>query len=81
MTGSCLLCPKRMLLQGFQNFIGMLGVGGELEALDVVAMDQADFENVKKAIMEDGDYQFCQQRDMEAIHLKKIWKYIGLFSE
>ena len=22
---------------------------------------------------------FCQQRDMEAIHLKKIWKYIGSF--
>lgn len=42
---------------GMQNFIGMLGVGGELEALDVVAMDQADFENVKKAIMEDDDYQ------------------------
>ncbi|MDE6386650.1 MAG: hypothetical protein K2L82_02450 [Lachnospiraceae bacterium] len=41
-----------------QSFIEMLGVGGEPEALNVVAMDQADFENVKKAIMEDGDYQF-----------------------
>ena len=40
-----------------QSFIEMLGVGGELEALNVVAMDQVDFENVKKAIMEDGDYQ------------------------
>ena len=36
-----------------QNMIGMFGVGGELEALDVVAMNQTDFENVKKAIMED----------------------------
>ena len=45
-----------------QSFIGMLGVGGELEALDVVAMDQADFENVKKTIMEDGDYQFLSAK-------------------
>lgn len=45
-----------------QNFIGMLGVGGEPEALDVVAMDQADFENAKKAIMEDGDYQFLSAK-------------------
>lgn len=41
-----------------QSFMGMLGVGGELEALNVAAMNQADFENVKKAIMEDSDYQF-----------------------
>ena len=40
-----------------QSFIEMLGVGGELEAFHVVAMDQADFENVKKAIMEDDGYQ------------------------
>lgn len=40
-----------------QGFIEMLGVGGELEALNVVAMDQADFENVKKAIMEEDGYQ------------------------
>ncbi|MDE7342105.1 MAG: hypothetical protein K2N80_16370 [Lachnospiraceae bacterium] len=45
-----------------QNFIEMLGVGGELEALNVVAMDQADLENVKKAIMEDGDYQFLSAK-------------------
>ena len=45
-----------------QNFIGMLGVGGELEVLDVVAMDQADFVNVKKVIMEDGDYQFLSAK-------------------
>lgn len=40
-----------------QSFIEMLEVGGELEALNVVAMDQTDFENVKKAIMEDDGYQ------------------------
>ena len=45
-----------------QNMIGMFGVGGELEALDVVAMNQTDFENVKKAIMEDGDYQFLSAK-------------------
>ncbi|MDE5698617.1 MAG: hypothetical protein K2I96_14605 [Lachnospiraceae bacterium] len=45
-----------------QRFIEMLGVGGELEVLDVVAMDQADFETVKKAIMEDGDYQFLSAK-------------------
>ena len=45
-----------------QSFIGMLGVGGELEALDVVAMNQSDFENVKKAIMEDSDYQFLSDK-------------------
>ena len=45
-----------------QIFIGMLGVGGELEALDVVAMNQLDFENVKKAIMEDSDYQFLSAK-------------------
>ena len=45
-----------------QNTVGMFGVGGELEALDVVAMDQADFENAKKAIMEDGDYQFLSAK-------------------
>ncbi len=45
-----------------QNFIEMLEVGGEPEALDVVAMDQADFENVKKAIMEDSDYQFLSAK-------------------
>ncbi len=45
-----------------QSFIGMLGVGGELEALDVVAMNQSDFENVKKAIMEDSDYQFLSAK-------------------
>ena len=41
-----------------QSFIGMLEEGGELEVLNVVAIDQTDFENVKKTIMEDGDYQF-----------------------
>ena len=45
-----------------QSFTGMLGVGGELEALDVVAMDQADLENVKKAIMEDTGYQFLSAK-------------------
>ena len=45
-----------------QSFMGMLDVGGELEALDVVAMNQSDFENVKKAIMEDGDYQFLSAK-------------------
>lgn len=40
-----------------QSLIDMLEVGGELEAINVVAMDQADFENVKKAIMEDEGYQ------------------------
>ena len=45
-----------------QSFIGMLGVGGELEALDVVAMDQADLENVKKTIMEDNSYQFLSAK-------------------
>lgn len=45
-----------------QNMIEMFGVGGELEALDVVAMNQIDFENVKKAIMEDSDYQFLSAK-------------------
>ena len=45
-----------------QNMIGMFGVGGELEALDVIAMNQIDFENVKKAIMEDSDYQFLSAK-------------------
>ena len=45
-----------------QNMIGMFGVGGELEALDVVAMNQTDFEKVKKAIMEDSDYQFLSAK-------------------
>ena len=54
--------PQADAVARIQNFIGMLGVGGELEALDVVAMDQADFENVKKAIMEDGDYQFLSAK-------------------
>ena len=45
-----------------QNMVGMFGVGGELEALDVVAMDSVDFENVKKAIMEDSDYQFLSAK-------------------
>lgn len=45
-----------------QNMIGMFGVGGELEVLDVVAMNQTDFENVKKAIMEDSDYQFLSAK-------------------
>ena len=45
-----------------QNMIGMFDAGGELETLDVVAMDQADFENVKKAIMEDSDYQFLSAK-------------------
>lgn len=45
-----------------QNMIGMFGVGGELEALDVVAMNQTDFENVKKVIMEDSDYQFLSAK-------------------
>ena len=45
-----------------QIVIGMLGVGGEPEALDVVAMNQSDFENVKKAIMEDSDYQFLSAK-------------------
>ena len=45
-----------------QSFMGMLDVGGELEALDVVAMNQSDFENVKKAIMEDSDYQFLSAK-------------------
>ena len=40
-----------------QSFIEMLGVGGEQKALNVAAMDQADFENVKKAIMEEDGYQ------------------------
>ena len=54
--------PQADAAARIQNFIGMLGVGGELEALDVVAMDQADFENAKKAIMEDGDYQFLSAK-------------------
>ena len=45
-----------------QSFIGMFGVGGELEALDVVAVNQSDFENVKKVIMEDSDYQFLSDK-------------------
>ena len=45
-----------------QNIVGMFGVGGGLEALDVVAMDSVDFENVKKAIMEDSDYQFLSAK-------------------
>lgn len=45
-----------------QNMVGMFDVGGELEALDVVAMDSVDFENVKKAIMEDSDYQFLSAK-------------------
>ncbi len=45
-----------------QSFIGMFGVGGELEALDVVAVNQSDFENVKKVIMEDSDYQFLSAK-------------------
>ena len=45
-----------------QSLIELLGVGGEPEALDVVAMNQADFENVKKAILEDGDYQFLSAK-------------------
>lgn len=40
-----------------QSLLAQLEVGGELEALHVVAMDQADFENVKKAMMEDDSYQ------------------------
>ena len=40
-----------------QSFIEMLGVGGEPEALNVVAMSRADFENVKKAMMEEEGYQ------------------------
>lgn len=40
-----------------QRFIEMIGVGGELETLNVVAMDQSDFENVKMAIMEDHGYR------------------------
>lgn len=45
-----------------QSFIGMFGVGGELEALDVVAVNQSDFENVKKVIMEDSGYQFLSAK-------------------
>ena len=45
-----------------QDVIGMLGVGGEPETLDVVAMNQSDFENVKKTIMEDSDYQFLSAK-------------------
>ncbi len=45
-----------------QNMVGKFGMGGELEALDVVAMDSVDFENVKKAIMEDSDYQFLSAK-------------------
>ena len=45
-----------------QNMVGMFDVGGEPEALDVVAMDSVDFENVKKAIMEDSDYQFLSAK-------------------
>lgn len=40
-----------------QSLVEMLGVGGELETLNVVAMDHVDFENVKKAIMEDDGYR------------------------
>lgn len=40
-----------------QSLMEMLGVEGELEALGVVAMNQLDFENVKKTIMEDNSYQ------------------------
>ena len=40
-----------------QSLMESLGVEGELEALGVVAMNQLDFENVKKAIMEDNSYQ------------------------
>jgi hypothetical protein len=54
--------PQADAVARMQNFIGMLGVGGEPEALDVAAMDQADFENVKKAIMEDNDYQFLSAK-------------------
>ncbi len=45
-----------------QNMVGKFDMGGELEALDVVAMDSVDFENVKKAIMEDSDYQFLSAK-------------------
>ena len=53
---------KEDAVRKMQSFIGMLEVGGELEVLDVVAMDQTDFENVKKTIMEDGDYQFLSAK-------------------
>jgi len=40
-----------------QSLTESFGVEGELEALNVVAMNQLDFENAKKAIMEDNSYQ------------------------
>lgn len=40
-----------------QRFMESLEVAGELETLDVVAMDKADFVNVQKVIMEDEEYQ------------------------
>ena len=53
---------KEEAIAGLQSFIEMLGVGGEPEAFDVTAMNQSDFENVKKAIMEDSDYQFLSAK-------------------
>ena len=54
-----------------RSLIGRLGVGGEPEALDVVAMDQSDFENVKKTIMEDRDYQFLSAKGYGSDTFKK----------
>lgn len=40
-----------------QSLIDLLEVGGEPEAINVVAMDQSDFENVKRTITEDDGYK------------------------
>lgn len=40
-----------------QSLMEQLEVGGELGTPNVTAMDKTDFENVKKVIMEDDDYQ------------------------
>ncbi len=40
-----------------QSLMESFGVEGELEALGIVAMNHLDFENAKKAIMEDNNYQ------------------------
>ena len=61
--------PQADAVARIQNFIGMLGVGGELEALDVVAMDQADFENVKKRLLPALSHS---QNFLTALHTHKV---------
>lgn len=48
---------KENAVTEIQSLIGQFDVGGELGVPDVVAMDQIDFENVKKLIMDDDEYK------------------------